>query len=94
MSESKLMARIPLSPQTIRDLLHLPPGAEVAQVDVSQGHRGCVEFIVLGVGWPTGEGEVIQPAYATIHRAVLDDGRELAPRFEWSWENEAPAQTC
>ena len=85
MSESKLMARLRLSPAGLREMLHLPPGADPVRVEVVLGARGTIDIVVEGAGWPTAEGGMIQRASAIVTRAFLEDGRELAPAIKWNF---------
>ena len=62
----KRMAILRLTPEAIRDLLHLPDKATLIEMRIPFDAPGTMEVKVEGVGWEAPEGSVIAFAEAAI----------------------------
>jgi hypothetical protein len=67
-------AILELSLGILRDLLHLPDGAEIISVYAPIDQRGTIEVRIEGAGWPTDWGAVIQRTKGIVHQRPDGDG--------------------
>lgn len=59
---AKKMAILQVTPEALRELLHLPDAAIVVEVRTNWDSRGVLEVKIEGAGWLTSEGSAVQKA--------------------------------
>ena len=74
----KKMAILSLTPAVFRELMQLPDGVIVTNIETPIDKNGVVEVRIEGAGWDTYEGARIQYApAATIEEGCDVDGIEI-----------------
>lgn len=82
----KKMAILEATPELLRELLHLPPGATLVSLCVPFDQPGVLQLKIEGAGWDTPEGSRIQQA--PPGEAVRLDNGQL--QVDWKLPKDAP----
>lgn len=77
------VAILRVSPEALRELLHLPSSAEVVDVRSDVAVRGVLEVKVYGAGWEVPMGAAIPRTEGTVSK----DGERVV--IDWGFPPEA-----
>jgi hypothetical protein len=80
MAQSKKAAIIRVTAECLREILQLPPEAEIVRIDLDDT-RGELRIVLHGAGWETAQGEKIKESPA----ATISDSWS-APRRTIDWK--------
>lgn len=75
----KKMAILTLTPEAIRELLHLPDGSTLIALTIPFETPGVMKIKIEGAGWDNPEGQPIRHANAA--RAAKDDNGNIV--IDW-----------
>lgn len=79
----RLMARLEFDAGRLREFLQLPETAEIVGCQMDIFRRGKITLVIEGAGYPTKEGEFIQPATCMIRTQTFEDGTRLRDELRW-----------
>lgn len=84
-------ALLVLSPDTLAELLQLPPGCHIDGAVAPHDQPGVLHLRVRGAGWPTKAGWLLPQVRGTVTRYYADDGSVLRQVIDWGFpHDEAP----
>jgi len=81
-------ALLVLSPETLAELLQLPPGCHIDGANAPHDQPGVLHLRVRGAGWPTKAGWLLPQVRGTVTRYYADDGTVLRQVIDWGFPKE------
>ncbi len=87
----KKMAVLRMDPAALREILHLPEGAEVVRIEPVHGYRGLVSVVIEGAGWGVQEGHPLPPSVCANVTTERDErGAIVRVTVDWG----LPREVC
>lgn len=80
---TELAAILQIDPPALRELLQLPKGAYLDDVQVPHDRPGMLELRIRRAGWPTVPGEMLRRTIGTVTVTRDADGRVLTRTVDW-----------